>query len=54
MDTTSYGKCLNGLGGVKFQFLGTANNVISMKEIEIRFCNVDTKGTLLKIYSSLF
>ena len=35
MDSASHGMCLNGGGGVKFQFyLGTANNVISMEDIE--------------------
>ena len=35
MDLDSHGMCLNGGGGVKFQFcLGTTNNVISIEDIE--------------------
>ena len=55
MDSASHGMCLNGGGGVKFHFcLVTANNVISMEDIENSFVTSTGKLYLSKIYSSLF
>ena len=54
VDSASHGMCLNGGGGVKFQFcLGTTNNVFSMEYIENSFVMLIGKVYHLKLHIHL-
>ena len=54
VDSASHGMCLNGGGGVQFQFcLGTANNVISMEDIENSVVTLTGKADHSKLHMDL-